>query len=76
MMAEKFSAAELTALRTELFKGGLDSRQTAEVFQMFLMGHGYGASPESAIEAATRVGGAGCSLDAIRQELEHLALVM
>ena len=60
--AERFSPIEMTALRSELMKGLVDSRTTAELLQMFLMGHGYGVSPESAIEAATRVGGAGCTL--------------
>jgi len=74
--AERFSPTEMTALRSELMKGLVDSRTTAELLQMFLMGHGYGVSPESAIEAAGRVGGAGCTLEAIRHELEQLALVM
>jgi hypothetical protein len=74
--AERFSPIEMTALRSELMNGLVDSRTTAELLQMFLMGHGYGVSPESAIEAASRVGGAGCTLEAIRQELEQLALVM
>ena len=76
MTEERFSPTEMTALRSELMKGLVDSRTTAELLQMFLMGHGYGVSPESAIEAATRVGGARCSLESLRQELEHLALVM
>jgi hypothetical protein len=43
---------------------------------VFLMGHGYGVSRDAARAAAGRVGSRGCSLDAIQQELEHLALVM
>ena len=76
MEAERFSVAEMTALRNELLEGALDSWQAAEVFQMFLCGRGYGVSPERALEAASRVEGSGCSIEAIQQELEHLALVM
>ena len=76
MMAEKFSMPELSALRTELLQGGLDSRQAAELFQVFLMGRGYGVSPQAARDAASRVGGCGCSMEAIQKELEGLALVM
>lgn len=76
MMAEKFSIAELTALRNELIQGGLDAREAAELMQVFLAGRGYGVSPEAAIDAAFRVEGAGCSLDSIQKELETIALVM
>ncbi len=74
-MGDKFSSTELVALRTELIESGLDSYQTAEVLQVFLMGHGYGASPEAALDAATRVGGDGFSLQTIQTELDKLALV-
>ncbi len=74
--AEKFKESEMTALRSQILEGGVDSRTSAELLQAFLMGHGYGVSPESAIAAAARVGGARCSLDVIRYELEQLALVM
>ncbi len=76
MMAEKFSTAELAALRSELLQSGIDSWDAARVFQMFLMGRGYGVSPEAAWDAASRVEGAGCSLDAIQKELEGIAMVM
>ncbi len=75
-MAEKFSSPELAALRSELLHSNLDSRQAAELFQMFLMGRGYGVSPQAAWDAATRVGGAGCSLESLQQELEKIAMVM
>ena len=75
MTAEKFSIMELAALRNELVDSGIDAWQAGEVLQMFLMGRGYGVSPEAAIDAATRVEGAGCSLDIIQRELESLALV-
>lgn len=75
-MGEKFSITEVAALRNELLHGGLDSLQTAELLQVFLMGHGYGVSPGAALDAVSRVEGAGCSLEVIRQELDQLALVM
>jgi len=75
-MGERFTIAEMSSLRNELLQGGLDSLQAAELLQVFLMGHGYGVSPDAALNAATRVGGAGHSLQAIQQELEDLALVM
>ena len=76
-MRERFSATELTALRNDLLQGGLvDSREAAELLQVFLMGRGYGVSPEAAFDAASRVEMAGCSLPVLQQELEGLALVM
>jgi hypothetical protein len=75
MTAEKFSILELAALRNELVEQGIDARQAGEVLQMFLMGRGYGVSPEAAIDAAARVEGAGCALEVIQRELEGLAMV-
>jgi len=75
-MAEKFSVAEVTALRSELLQSGLDFFQTAEVLKLFLAGRGYGVSPESALDAAGRIEGSGCDVDALHKELESLALVM
>lgn len=75
-MIEKFSLSEVTALRNELLQAGLDSWQTAELFQVFLTGRGYGASAESALDAARSVEGSGISLDVMKTELEKLALVM
>jgi hypothetical protein len=76
MLAERFTVAEVVALRNDLLHGGMDSRDAAEVLQVFLMGRGYGVSPEAALDAAYRVEGSGCSMDVIRKELEKLALVM
>ena len=75
-MGEKFNISDVANLRNELIQGGLDSLQSGELLQVFLIGHGYGVSPDAARDAAGRVGSRGCSLEAIRQELEHLALVM
>jgi hypothetical protein len=75
MMAEKFSIPELSALRSELVQGGLDSKDAAELLQVFLTGRGYGVSPEAALDAASRVEGSGCSLEVIQKELDRIALV-
>jgi hypothetical protein len=77
MDKERFTVTELTALRNDLLQGGLaDSREAAELLQVFLMGRGYGVSPEAAIDAAGRVEMSGCSLPVLERELESLALVM
>ncbi|PYX93551.1 MAG: hypothetical protein DMG71_14895 [Acidobacteria bacterium] len=76
-MKERFSVTELTALRNDLLQSGMiDSREAAELLQVFLMGRGYGVSPEAAIDAAGRVEMAGCALRVLQHELENLALVM
>jgi len=76
MMAEKFSSVELAALRSELLQSGVDSWDAARVLQIFLAGRGYGVSPEAALDAASRVEGAGCALEVIQKELEGIAMVM
>jgi hypothetical protein len=74
-MVEKFSEPELTALRTELLQGVSDFREAAELMQMFLVGRGYGVSPEEARHAALRAEQDGCSIAAIQRELETIAYV-
>lgn len=74
---ETFTVTELNALRNDLLQGGMvDSREAAELLQVFLMGRGYGVSPEAALDAASRVEISGCSLPVLQRELEGLALVM
>jgi len=74
---ERFSVTELTTLRHDLIEGGmLDSRDAAELLQVFLAGRGYGVSPTAALDAIGRVEMAGCSLPVLERELEGLALVM
>jgi len=73
-MGQKFNIADVMNLRNELMEGGLDSVQSGELLQVFLMGHGYGVSRDAARDAAGRI--AGCSLEAVHQELERLAMVM
>jgi hypothetical protein len=75
-MVEKFSTTELSALRNEMLQNSLDSWDAARLVQIFLMGRGYGVSPEAARDAAGRIEGAGCSTDAIQEELNRVALVM
>jgi len=76
-MKERFSVTELTALRNDLLQAGIvDSRDAAELLQVFLMGRGYGVSPQAAMDAAGRVEMSGCSMPVLQQELENLALVM
>jgi hypothetical protein len=76
-MRERFTVTELTALRNDLLQSGMiDSRDAAELLQVFLMGRGYGVSPQAALDAAFRVESAGCSMPILQQELEKLALVM
>ena len=48
----------------------------AELLQVFLMGRGYGVSPQAAMDAAGRVEISGCSMPVLQHELENLALVM
>lgn len=74
---ETFTVTELNALRNDLLQSGMvDSREAAELLQVFLMGRGYGVSPEAALDAAGRVEISGCSLPVLQRELEGLALVM
>jgi hypothetical protein len=74
-MAEKFSAPELAALRSELLLG-FDSKDAAELVQLFLAGHGYGVSAEAARHAVSRVGMMGSTLEVFQRELERIALAM
>ncbi len=74
---ETVTVTELNALRNDLLQGGMvDSREAAELLQVFLMGRGYGVSQEAALDAAGRVEISGCSLPVLQRELEGLALVM
>jgi hypothetical protein len=74
---DRFTATELAALRSDLLHGGMmDSYEAAQLLQVFLIGRGYGVSPEAALDAAGRVEMAGCALPVLQQELEGLAMVM
>ena len=76
-MKETFTVTELNALRSDLLQSGMvDSREAAELLQVFLMGRGFGVSPQAALDAASRVEISGCSLPVLQRELEGLAMVM
>ena len=76
-MKDTFSSAELSDLRNDLIHGVLiDSREAAELVQVFLVGRGYGTSAEAALDAVSRVERSGCSIAVLQRELEGLALVM
>lgn len=72
---EKFPAADLTGLRTEILQSSLDSWQAAEMVTTFLSGRGYGADPGCVRELVHRLEG-GCSIENMQQELERVAYVM
>ena len=73
---EKFTEADLSGLREDLMKSGLDSWQAADLISSFLSGRGYGVSNHAARKAASRLELRGCSLQCIQEELEKLAYVM
>jgi hypothetical protein len=73
---EKFAEADLSGLREDLLKSGLDSWQAADLISSFLAGRGYGVSNHAARKVATSLELRGCSLKCIQEELEKLALVM
>src|SRR5258708_37869527 len=65
-MKERFTVTELYALRSDLIQGGMvDSREAAELLQVFLMGRGYGVSQSAAIDAAGRAEMAGGCLPGV-----------
>jgi len=72
---EKFTAAELTALRSELVRAGLDSWQAADVATNFLTGHGYGVSTDELRNVITRMESSKCSIDCLQAELERVAFI-
>jgi len=73
---EKFKADELTHLRAELQRSGLDSFQVAELLSAFLSERGYGVSSDDARSAAAHIEASGCALPCLQEELEKLAFVM
>ncbi len=66
---------EVAELRSALLQSGMDARDAAELMQTFLMGRGYGVSPEAARTAAFTVEGSGCSLEVMQRELDRIAMV-
>ncbi len=70
---EKFTASDLTALRSDLLQSGVDSFQAAELVTSFLSGRGYGISTVEARGVASKIEGVGCSIENIQAELERVA---
>jgi hypothetical protein len=70
---EKFTASDLTALRSDLLQSGLDSFQAAELVTTFLSGRGYGISTDEARGVASKIEGVGCTVESIQAELERVA---
>ena len=59
-MVERFAEADLSGLREDLMKSGLDSWQAADLISTFLASRGYGVSMQDA-RAAAFGRRAGCS---------------
>ena len=72
---EKFTAIELTNLRNELWRGGLDSWQAADVAGNFLAGHGYGASADQLRALIASIEVSRCSIDCLQTALEGVAYI-
>ena len=73
---ERFAEADLSGLREELMKAGLDSWQAADLISSFLVARGYGVSTQAARNAVFRMESISCSLKCLQEELEKLAHVM
>ncbi len=76
IQVEQFAAADLTGLRDDLMKSGLDSWQAADLISSFLAARGYGVSTQDARTAAFRMESVTCSLPCLQEELEKIAQVM
>jgi hypothetical protein len=76
VQVEQFAAADLTGLRDDLMKSGLDSWQAADLISSFLAARGYGVSTQDARTAAFRMESVTCSLPCLQEELEKIAQVM
>jgi hypothetical protein len=73
---ELFSTADLSGLREDLMRSGLDSWQAADLVSSFLAARGYGVSTQDARKVVSRMESIGCSLKCLQAELEKLAYVM
>jgi hypothetical protein len=73
---EKFTEADLSGLREDLMKSGLDSWQAADLISSFLVTRGYGVSTQDARKAAFRMESISCSLPCLQEELEKIAQLM
>jgi len=70
---EKFTASDLSTLRSDLLQSGVDSFQAAELVTSFLSGRGYGISTDEARGVASTIEGVGCTVESIQAELERVA---
>ncbi len=75
-MSGKFSSLEVASLRRDLLHGDLDSFECAQVIKMFITEHGYGISPDRALDAAKNFDTLGRDMELFHRELEASALVM
>ncbi|MGD0442441.1 MAG: hypothetical protein ABSA39_00760 [Edaphobacter sp.] len=73
---EQFTQADLSGLREDLMKSGLDSWQAADLISCFLSARGYGVSMQDARAAVFRIESITCSLPCLQEELEKIAQVM
>ena len=73
---ELFSDDDLTSLRDDLLKSGLDSWQASELISSFLAVRGYGVSTQDARKVTSEMDAVGYSLKCLQAELEKLAQVM
>ena len=73
---EMFPTDDLTGLRDDLRRSGLDSWQAAELISAFLVARGYGVSHDDARDSVMRMDSWGGSLQTMQEELGRLALVM
>jgi hypothetical protein len=76
MVCKKFTKFEVSEIREELLRRVPDPFEIAEILQGFLIGRGFGISTNTALDAASKIGAAGCSIAAVQAELEAVALVM
>lgn len=73
---EKFPIAELSSLRSDLARPGLDLRQCSEILSNFLAERGYGSNHQHLAAAARRIERLGCTVECVQHELERVALSM
>jgi hypothetical protein len=76
MLANKFTIAEVSAIRDRLMGRTPDPFAIAEIVQDFVVGRGFGISSNAALDAAIKIGASGYSFAAFQNELEAVALVM
>jgi hypothetical protein len=75
-MVERFAHDDLSGLREDLMRSGLDSWQAADLISSFLSARGYGVSMQDARRAAFRMESVTCSIRCLQEELEKIAQVM